>query len=210
MFPKPSPLSPPMFESRFIDRFSRTHFSIVAILYVPAFIWAFWMSLNGGVGVAASAALVAGGVLSWTLFEYLAHRHLFHWHPAGKLGERMHFILHGVHHSWPRDRFRLVMPPAVSISFFFIFLALFTNTMGPYAYAFHAGYTLGYMAYDLLHYSVHHLHVDWPWLKKLRKHHLLHHSPKWGDVCKFGVSTTLWDHVFGTYDTPKAPRAGHG
>lgn len=204
MFPKPSPLSPPMFENRFIDRFSRIHFSSVPILYVPAFIWAFWKSLGAGMSVVGSVGLVFAGVVAWTLTEYWLHRLLFHYRFEGKFGQRVHFIIHGVHHSWPRDRFRLVMPPAVSISLFFLFLALFTSTMGPWAYGFLAGYTLGYMSYDLLHYSVHHLHVEWRWLKKLRKHHLMHHSPKWGDICKFGVSTTLWDHVFGTYDPPKS------
>jgi len=27
----------------------------------------------------------------------------------------------------------------------------------------------------------------------------VHHSPKHAHETKFGVSTTLWDHVFGTY-----------
>ena len=37
------------------------------------------------------------------------------------------------------------------------------------------------------------------WIKLLRKHHMVHHSPKLEHEKKFGVSTTLWDHAFGTY-----------
>lgn len=206
MFPKPSPLSPPMFENRFIDRFSRTHFSMVPIIFGPAFLWASWKSLEAGVGRGATAALIAAGGIAWTLTEYWLHRTLFHLKPKNRFGERMHFILHGVHHTRPRDRYRLVMPPAVSITLFLLFMLLYTSTLGRYAWGFLAGYTVGYMAYDLLHYTVHHAHTDWKWLKDLRKHHLMHHSPKWGDSCKFGVSTTLWDHVFRTYDPPESSR----
>ncbi|HEX2676835.1 MAG TPA: sterol desaturase family protein, partial [Polyangiales bacterium] len=124
---------------------------------------------------------------------------LFHWQPGGALGERFHFILHGVHHKWPRDRYRLVMPPAVSISLFWLFLALWRSLIPTHAFAFHAGFVAGYMFYDLSHYYMHHGHPRMEWLKKLRKHHMVHHSPNLENEKKFGVSSTLWDHVFGTY-----------
>jgi dihydroceramide fatty acyl 2-hydroxylase len=199
-FPQPTRESPPMFESKFIDLFSRTHWSIVPVLFVPGMLVCFYFAVTrSGLGVPAALATFALGALSWTLTEYWLHRMLFHWQPAGAFGERMHFVLHGVHHKWPRDKYRLVMPPAVSISLFWLFLGLWTLLLGRHAYAFHAGFTAGYLFYDLSHYYMHHGHPRSAWFRALRKHHLVHHSPKLEHEKKFGVSTTLWDHAFGTY-----------
>ncbi len=189
-----------MFESPFIDQFSRTHWATVPIIFVPVMLVCLYMGI-GHYGVSAVAAIVTVflGGLTWTLTEYWLHRLLFHWEPAGPWGERFHFILHGVHHKWPRDRFRLVMPTMVSINLCWIFLVLWLGLMGHYAWTFHAGFAIGYMFYDLSHYYMHHGRPRWNWLKDLRKHHMVHHSPKLEHEKKFGVSTTLWDHVFRTY-----------
>jgi dihydroceramide fatty acyl 2-hydroxylase len=200
LFPEPSRESPPMFESRLIDRFSRTHWSVVPILFVPAALVSFYLGTRSdGVSVPMGLLMVALGGLTWTLVEYWLHRELFHWEPQNAFGKRMHFILHGVHHKWPRDQYRLVMPPAVSIALFFLFSMLWQGLIGRYAWTFHAGFTIGYMFYDIGHYFIHHGHPRTEWFRKLRKHHMVHHSPKLEHEKKFGVSTSLWDHVFGTY-----------
>ena len=189
-----------MFESRFIDQFSRTHWSMVPILFVPAMLVCLYIGIaNHGVSWTGALVSMFFGGLTWTLTEYWLHRLLFHWEPPGKFGERMHFVLHGVHHKWPRDRLRLVMPTMVSVGLFWVFLGLWLVLFGRYAYTFHAGFAIGYMFYDLSHYYMHHGRPRWNWLKELRKHHMVHHSPKHEHETKFGVSTTLWDHVFGTY-----------
>jgi len=189
-----------MFESRLVDRFSRTHWSVVPILYVPAVsLCVIYGLAHHGLSVAMSAALFATGVLLWTLSEYVLHRWFFHWVPPGRWGERMHFLVHGVHHRWPRDRYRLVMPPAVSIALFWGFLGLFILAVGPRAWPLHAGFTAGYVFYDVMHYAIHHLPPRWGWHKALRQHHLAHHAPRLQHERKFGVSNTIWDHVFGTY-----------
>ncbi|HEX4352659.1 MAG TPA: sterol desaturase family protein [Polyangiales bacterium] len=200
VFPQPTRESPPMFESKLIDAFSRTHWSLVPLFFVPGMVTCFYLGLTRGhLGLVASLATVALGTLTWTLIEYWLHRTLFHWEPPGAFGQRMHFVLHGVHHKWPRDKYRLVMPLAVSLSLFWLFLGLWLVLFGRYAYPFHAGFAIGYLFYDLSHYYMHHGRPRWEWLKKLRKHHLVHHSPKLEHEKKFGVSTTLWDHAFGTY-----------
>ncbi len=120
-FIKESPESPRMFDNNILDGLSRTHWSIVPLLYVPATAFLLWYGLTRAqVSVLASIGLAAGGLLTWTFVEYWLHRTLFHWIPQTSWGERMHFFLHGVHHDWPHDKYRLVMPPAVSLLLFFV------------------------------------------------------------------------------------------
>ncbi len=209
VFPKPSAESPPMFESAFIDAFSRTPWYLVPLLHFPMMGYLYWLGMQeGSVGILPSLGFVAAGWLVWTLTEYWAHRTLFHWEPPGKFGERMHFILHGVHHQWPRDQYRLVFPPALSLSLGALFLFIFVAAIGTAGYFAYVGFAFGYVVYDLMHYHLHHGRARFEWIKKLRKHHLVHHSPKYADNAKFGVSTTLWDHVFRTWNIErKAPKA---
>jgi len=188
-----------MFESAFIDKFSRTHWSVVPILFVPGMLGSLYLGAHAGVTLSTTLVMMVLGWLTWTLMEYWLHRELFHWEPPGAFGERMHFVLHGVHHKWPRDRFRLVMPPAVSITLYILFISLWRALLGPAGYMFHAGFAAGYVFYDCMHYYMHHGHPSWQWARDLRTHHLVHHSPRNDLGEKFGVSTTLWDHVFGTY-----------
>jgi sterol desaturase/sphingolipid hydroxylase (fatty acid hydroxylase superfamily) len=197
---KATPDSPRMFESDFVDFFSRTHPAVVPILFVPAASALLWYSVaRAGVGVLTTAVLFVLGGLTWTLVEYWLHRTFFHWLPGGALGERMHFLVHGVHHTWPRDKYRLVMPPAVSISLFWIFLGVFMLLIGrPYVWGYHAGFVVGYMAYDLTHYYVHHFSPRSEYGRTLKKHHMLHHFKDHGS--RFGVSSRLWDHVFATLE----------
>ena len=193
-----TPESPRMFESDFVDAFSRTHPAIVAILFVPATLGLFaWSIVQAGVGVGTTLALFVAGFVTWTLLEYWLHRGPFHWKPKVSWGERLHFLLHGVHHQWPKDRYRLVMPPAVSITLFFVFGAVWLLTVGTtYGWACHAGFVAGYMTYDLTHYYIHHFHPKTAFGRALKKHHMLHHFKD--PDSRFGVSTMFWDRVFRT------------
>jgi sterol desaturase/sphingolipid hydroxylase (fatty acid hydroxylase superfamily) len=195
--------SPRMFENDFVDFFSRTHPAIVPILFVPTSLYLLYLSITrGGMSVAATAGLSIMGFVSWTLTEYWLHRTFFHWVPKGKWGERMHFLVHGVHHTWPKDKYRLVMPPAVSISLFWIFLGLFAVTLGnKYMWGFHAGFVAGYMTYDVTHYYIHHFNPKSKFGLTLKKHHMLHHFKDHDS--RFGVSSRAWDHVFGTLPAGK-------
>ena len=114
------------------------------------------------------------GWLIWTFTEYSLHRTLFHWKPDTAWGPRMHFLLHGVHHQWVRDRFRLVMPPAVSLLLGVLFGMCFRLTLGPvWGWAMFSGFLWGYMVYDVTHYATHHLKFRHPWFLSLKKHHML-------------------------------------
>jgi 4-hydroxysphinganine ceramide fatty acyl 2-hydroxylase len=55
------------------------------------------------------------GLGIWTITEYILHRYVFHFEPNVEWGKKIHFIFHGVHHDYPNDAKRLVMPPSASI-----------------------------------------------------------------------------------------------
>src|SRR5690349_9828402 len=94
-----TPESPRMFESDFVDFFSRTHPAVVPVLFVPTALGLLWYGMaRVGLTAMSSAALFAGGFVFWTLTEYWLHRLFFHWRPGGRWGDRMHFLVHGVHH----------------------------------------------------------------------------------------------------------------
>jgi len=188
-----------MFENDALDALSRVPWFVVPILYVPVVAGLLGYGLVvRELGIGVSLGVAAAGWLVWTLTEYSLHRTYFHWTPDVSWGARMHFIVHGVHHDWPNDRYRLVMPPSVSLLLLVVFYGLFYAVLGPvWLYPALAGFVFGYMVYDCSHYAIHHFKPRWAVFKRLKAHHMNHHFNQPGR--KFGVSTTLWDHVFRTY-----------
>ena len=121
--------SPPMFESRLLDFFSRVHPGVPVLIFAPAIVLLEAWGLSKQ-GVAAALGLTLGGYVMWTLFEYWLHRIVFHFEPEDGLGARLHWIIHGVHHDHPNDPLRLVMPPAVSVPLAAAIFALLKENNG--------------------------------------------------------------------------------
>ena len=200
--------SPRIFKSDFLDFFSRVHWTAPLILWGPVLIASLiysllYMDLN--LWLVPVVYLVA--MFSWSIAEYLLHRFAFHFHPTSELGKRIHFLSHGVHHDFPNDSKRLVMPPILSIIISIPFIFLFKFTMGSWYLVFFAGFVNGYLIYDMMHYALHHATWENAIFKKLKEHHMIHHyaEPEKG----FGVSTTFWDIVFRTMITRKGGNVGH-
>jgi len=117
-------------------------------------------------------------------------------------GRRFHFLLHGVHHDYPSDKDRLVMPLGASIPLGILFYALYYFTIGPvFGEPMYAGMTLGYLAYDGTHYAVHHFKQRTRLGRYVRRHHMMHHHAD--NSGGFGVSSPLWDVIFRTMPSPK-------
>ncbi len=194
--------SPPLFESRVLDAFSRVHPLVPVAIFVPAIIalevWALaLLSLAGAIG------LFAVGYGLWTLFEYWLHRIVFHFEPDHGIGARMHWIIHGIHHDHPNDPLRLVMPPAVSIPLGAVVFGVLYLVLGErYAPGVGAGFFTGYLAYDLLHYYVHHFRPHTRLGRMLRERHMRHHFQD--DTKGFGISAPYWDEVFRTSSRGKS------
>jgi dihydroceramide fatty acyl 2-hydroxylase len=196
--------SPPMFESRLLDALSRVHPVVPLIIFVPGIVLLeAWGSSN--VSVPVAIGLLIAGYALWTLFEYWLHRLVFHFEPADGIGARLHWIIHGVHHDHPNDPMRLVMPPAVSVPLAAAVFGLLYLAFGSsYAPGIGAGFFLGYLVYDMMHYYLHHFRPR-GWLgRMLRERHMRHHFQD--DTRGFGISAPYWDEVFGT-STRARPRA---
>jgi sterol desaturase/sphingolipid hydroxylase (fatty acid hydroxylase superfamily) len=113
------------------------------------------------------------------------------------LRQRHYFLAHGVHHDFPNDSKRLVMPPSVSIPLAVLFFAVFRLAFGPgTGPALFGGFTLGYLIYDTIHYAVHHFSLHGRLMLYLKKKHFRHHYQN--SRRDFGVSTPLWDWILRT------------
>jgi dihydroceramide fatty acyl 2-hydroxylase len=184
-----------LFKSDFLEKFTHVHWSVPIILYMPATIYFLTRPSHATTGMAL--VLFLGGVLFWTFTEYMLHRFVFHYHPSTAWGQRIHFLAHGVHHDYPNDSRRLVMPPSVSLPLAVLFYGLFCLLIpGAFLPVFFAGFLFGYVCYDTIHYATHHAPLKGKLGHWLKHHHLQHHYLDNGHG--FGVSTPLWDYVFGT------------
>ncbi len=216
-----------MFRSGLLETLSHVHPAVPHLLYVPLIVLALFAGYQWGVGFGASIGLLLGGLLTWTLVEYLIHRFVFHVpaevdHRAAEivrnlparepvmprlgLREKIYFMMHGVHHFFPNDSRRLVMPPGVSLPLAAGFWLLYTLLLGmAFGTVFFAGFLAGYLAYDTTHFAVHHRRCGGRWSGFLKKVHMRHHFLDSDHY--YGVSSPLWDFVMGTWRAPPGAAA---
>jgi len=187
-----------MFKSDFIEMFSHVHPSVPLIIYIPVVLYFLYHSIfSYHLTFLSIILLFALGIIIWTLTEYTLHRFVFHFPPKSEFGKKIHFIIHGVHHDYPNDPKRLVMPPIVSIPLAFIFYFLFEFILGEiFVCPFFVGFLLGYITYDTTHYAVHHFTIKNKLFLLIKKHHMKHHYQN--AELGFGVSSPLWDKIVGT------------
>jgi sterol desaturase/sphingolipid hydroxylase (fatty acid hydroxylase superfamily) len=133
----------------------------------------------------------AVGFVTWTLMEYILHRSVLH--------KRTYFApMHGQHHAAPLAH--IGTPAWVSVSVLSAcFLLPAWRWLGfDVANGLTVGVMVGYWWYGIVHHVVHH-HANTPapsYFNELRAWHMRHHySPRSGN---FGVTTSIWDRVFGT------------
>ncbi len=197
-----------MFESDLLERFSRINPVTVFVVWVPIVVGLLYRSwARHELALLTIVGLVAAGLLLWTLCEYVLHRFVFHWIEDTPRARRIHFLLHGVHHDFPNDKDRLVMPLGFSLPlgavFFVAFLALFGLRV---AEPLFVGLVIGYLVYDGTHYAVHHFKQHSRVGRFVKRHHMLHHHMDHDGG--FGVSSPLWDLVFRTMPQVKKPVEG--
>jgi sterol desaturase/sphingolipid hydroxylase (fatty acid hydroxylase superfamily) len=187
-----------MFESDFLNFFSKVHYSVPMFIFAPVIAYSAYLSFTTtNLSLLQLGGLFLLGIFLWTIGEYCIHRFIFHYHPKSDLAKRIHFLTHGVHHDYPQDSTRLVMPPAVSVPLGIIVFFAFYFTVGlALTWPLFTGFVLGYLVYDMTHFAVHHLNWKNKTFRSIKKHHMDHHyrDPDAG----FGFTSKLWDKVFDT------------
>ena len=195
-----------LFRSSFLEFFSHISPKVVTLIWLPAALsflgWGFYLMASAQIPLWYIPILLFAGWFMWTLTEYVMHRFIFHYHPKTERLKRIFFTFHGVHHAQPMSKSRLVMPPVMSIPLSILFYGIFYLRIAvmfqrplwlPVGFA---GFLFGYLAYDLIHYSLHHSKSKRGYLAMCRRQHMRHHV-KCANM-RFGVSMPLWDYVFGT------------
>jgi sterol desaturase/sphingolipid hydroxylase (fatty acid hydroxylase superfamily) len=187
-----------MFDNDILEFLSRVHPSVPVIIYLPViFYFLYIAAVNPTLTNLQIFLLVLVGLGVWTLTEYTLHRFIFHYEPKSPFGEKIHFIFHGVHHDYPNDSRRLVMPPSVSLPLAIIFYFLFYYLLGTnFVAPFFVGFLTGYLIYDMTHYAVHHFNMHNKFWLAIKNHHMRHHYMN--SSKGFGVSSPVWDEVMGT------------
>jgi sterol desaturase/sphingolipid hydroxylase (fatty acid hydroxylase superfamily) len=154
-------------------------------------------------GWAGVAAWIAGGAFLWTLIEYGLHRFVFHWTEVKEPWRTVASGLHMAHHRSDEAAELILAPPFVSLVFGTIIFGILNLVVWSFSRAalLEAGIFLGYLAYEWVHYSVHRFKARTPLGRHWKRHHLHHHfkAPR----RSFGVTSPLWDWVFGTLPNPK-------
>lgn len=183
-----------VFSNPYLERLTHTPVSWVITIFILLFGFTLYRSLH--LGAAALISLFICGFLLWTLTEYSIHRFIFH-HPLfPKVFPRFYAIIHGIHHDTPLDRNRLLVPLYVSLPLGSLVYVMFHALIPVYADALFSGFILGYMSYDLTHYSIHHFQPKTRLGKALRAYHFKHHFKD--NRRNFGVSSPLWDLLLGS------------
>lgn len=145
-------------------------------------------------GVGAWLGWVVGGFVVWTLLEYAVHRFVYHHVPYFR-------DVHDAHHADPRGL--IGAPPIVALILIMATFYAPASSLGATAASgFTIGALAGYFAYMTLHHAAHHWRTTpGTWLHLARRHHAQHHHA--GVEGNFGITTSLWDHVFGTALQPR-------
>lgn len=143
------------------------------------------------------SACVLIGAAAWTAMEYGTHRFVLH-----GLAPFSHW--HATHHERPSAL--ICAPTVVSAGLIggLVFLPAWWVFGRWPAVALTQGVMIGYLFYTVIHHATHHWPARYPWLKSRKRWHALHHRRgEW--PAYYGVTTSFWDHVFGSVQTTEVP-----
>mgnify|MGYP001266210187 CR=1 FL=1 len=186
-----------IFNNRYLEYLTKTHPLVIWGMYLPVIILLPYYAYNSlNFDGASITLLFLGGIFFWTFFEYLMHRFVFHYVSDNPRIQRITYVMHGNHHEFPRDKQRLFMPPVPSLIIASVIFIIMYFIIGERVMSFFPGFMLGYLLYGSMHYAIHAWRPPFKFMKPLWRNHHLHHYKE--EHKGFGVSTHLWDWVFGT------------
>ena len=149
------------------------------------------------IGLAAGAAL-------WTFGEYVLHRFAMHHLHGRGIMSREH-LEHHVPSSWSFSHTHLLSWAGMLLVGAVAWMPLGWWVAGPAAgISFAVGWAVGYFFYEYQHMAAHLSPPTGRYSTWLRRHHFHHHFGH--PMANHGVTTLVWDKVFGTFEEPERVR----
>src|SRR5437762_12782782 len=94
-----------LFKNDLLEMLTKTHPLVIWGMYLPVIAYMLYYSGDSlGYSTLRVALTLLGGMVFWSLFEYIAHRFIFHLVSEKKSLQKFAYTLHGNHHHYPRDR----------------------------------------------------------------------------------------------------------
>jgi sterol desaturase/sphingolipid hydroxylase (fatty acid hydroxylase superfamily) len=162
-------------------------------------------------GLIACLPWLAAGASLWTLVEYLVHRFVLHGAFPDGPGAWRRFLhrrfdhLHWHHHREPwngRHISGTLQDTAPVVLALAMPAILLPQPAGAVSFA---SFLLSYLAEEWVHLSVHFCSFRGRYFQYVRRHHLYHHGSRIG-LFAFGLTSGVWDRVYGTHVPPLAAR----
>jgi sterol desaturase/sphingolipid hydroxylase (fatty acid hydroxylase superfamily) len=188
-----------------VDRFQlyKPFIFYTAILFIMQFA----VVRSGQSSLAGAAGLLVAGLLTWGLYEYATHRWVLHREPKAEGFNLPGNLTHLRHHADPNSLQRLNVQLSESVPVCVVYVLLAWALTGSWQAATHlfTGLIAGYFFYEYLDFQAHH-GTSRGWLTRyFRKYHLQHHH--YDATVRFGVTSPLFDYLFGTFHIEKRGRA---
>lgn len=206
MINKSTRQSPRLYENDFMEVLSKCPFWLPPVVFLPVITYLLYSGLSSSPkeGLLISIFIAGCGIAFWTALEYVIHRFIFHYKPKTKAGKRFIYVVHGIHHDYPNDFYRLVFPVSVTIpltALFYFMFSLIPWSHESYLSIFFGFFLLSYLCYDMLHFALHAFSGKKGFFAYIKNHHLTHHykTPE----ARFGVTSALWDTILSTKGKPR-------
>ena len=158
------------------------------------------MTASAATTVLAGITLLATGAFLWTFGEYLMHRFAMHALKGKGLASKEHLRHHAEYDS-VLESWWFAWSGVVAVGF-----ALGVNAgawLGWVGWCLGIGWVAGYGFYDWIHWRAHRRPIAHPYERWVRRHHFHHHFRR--PTSNHGVTTPIWDLVFGTYERVEGP-----
>lgn len=155
-----------------------------------------------------AAVLVLAGVFAWTLGEYVLHRFVMHELAGRGLPSREHLL----HHADPEGNpgrpllswLGIVVVGGVLFAGPGWWIASSVGAVPAAGLALWGGWLLGYGGYERIHTRCHSHAPRGAYGRWVRRHHFHHHYGH--PLANHGVTTPLWDRLFGTLEVAERVR----
>jgi hypothetical protein len=199
----PEPLWPQNVDMRAEAAKARRRLLPVTALYTSASVVTLTLVARSGRSLPVAAVFLVAGAASWTLLEYLAHRYVLHGpfpdgpRPWQRFLHRQFDHLHVAHHERPWDGNHINGSIRDTLHFVVLLGGLASlaplNTLP----VFMVGLVQSYVIEEWVHHLVHYANFNSRYFRYIRRHHLYHHS-RHGSRLAFGLTSHVWDVVWGT------------